>query len=85
MCVQLSWNGGASWTSAKTTSTLTTSEKTYLLGGATDRRGRSWSAANLGNTNLLIRVVDIASSTARDFSLDWVAVNVHYTSAPPLP
>lgn len=33
MCVQLSWNGGLSWTSAKTTSALTTSEATYVLGG----------------------------------------------------
>jgi Carbohydrate binding module (family 6)/F5/8 type C domain/Glycosyl hydrolase family 30 TIM-barrel domain/Glycosyl hydrolase family 30 beta sandwich domain len=85
MCVQLSWNGGSSWTSAKTTATLSTTEKTYLLGSATDRWDRSWTTANLADPNLRIRVVNIASSTSRDFSLDWVAVNVHYTGAPPLP
>jgi glucosylceramidase len=85
LCVQLSWNGGSSWTSAKTTSALSTSERTYLLGSATDRWGRSWTAANLADTNLRVRVVTIASSTSRDFSLDWVAVKVHYADAPPLP
>ena len=85
MCAQLSWNGGASWTSAKTTSNLSTSERTYLLGSATDRWGRTWTAANLTNANLVVRVVNIASSTSRDFSLDWVAVKVHYTAPQPLP
>jgi hypothetical protein len=79
MCVQLSWNGGASWTSAKMTSTLTTSEATYVLGGATNTWGRTWSAANLANPSFRVRVVNVSSSTSRDFSLDWVAVNVHYT------
>ena len=80
LCVQLSWHGGASWTSAKTTSTLSTSERTYLLGGATNTWGRTWSAANLANGALRVRVISLASSTSRDFSLDWVAVKVHYTS-----
>jgi hypothetical protein len=44
------------------------------------RGGRSWSAANFGNTNFLVRVVNVASSTSRDFSLDWVAVKANYTS-----
>jgi hypothetical protein len=36
LCVQLSWNGGASWTSAKTTSTLSRSESSRTLGGPTN-------------------------------------------------
>ena len=79
MCVQLSWNGGSSWTSAKTTSTLTTSEATYLLGGPTNIWGRTWNASNLANAAFRVRVVNVASSTSRDFSLDWIAVKVHYT------
>ena len=79
MCVQLSWNGGASWTSGKLTPTLTTSEASYLLGGATNTWGRTWSAANLSNADFRVRVVNIASSTSRDFSLDWLAVRVHHT------
>jgi hypothetical protein len=78
ICVQLSWNGGASWTAAKSTTTLTTAEATYTLGGAADTWGRAWTATELNNTNFRVRVIDVASSTARDFSLDWVAVRVTY-------
>ena len=79
MCVQLSWNGGSSWTSAKSTSTLTTTETTYVLGGATNIWGRTWSAADLGNAGFRLRVITTSSSRSRDFLLDWVAVKIHYT------
>ena len=39
MCVQLSWDGGTTWTAAKTSANLTTSEATYTLGGAADTLG----------------------------------------------
>lgn len=79
MCVQLSWDGGTTWTTAKTTATLTTGEKTYTLGSATDKWGRtSWTAANVSDASFRVRVINIASNTARDFSLDWAAVRVHY-------
>lgn len=77
-CVQLSWDGGITWTSAKSTARLTTAEATYLLGGAGDTWGHTWTANQLGNTTFLVRVIDVATSTARDFSLDWVAVQVTY-------
>jgi hypothetical protein len=77
-CVQLSWNGGATWTAAKATATLSTAELTYMLGSATDTWGRTWAAGDFSNANLRVRVIEIASSTARDFSLDWVAVRVTY-------
>lgn len=81
MCVQLSWNGGTTWTSAKQTPTLTTSEATYILGGPKDTWGRTWTLANLSNANFRVRVIDVASSsgaTSRDFSLDWISVRVSY-------
>ncbi len=81
LCVQLSWDGGASWTTAKQTPTLTTSEATYLLGGAIDTWGRSWTVANLSNASFRMRVINVASGSnanSRDFSLDWVAVRVSY-------
>ncbi len=84
LCVQLSSSGGSSWTSAKSTPTLTTSEATYVLGSLSDLWGRSWTAENFGNTSFRLRVTSVASSTgstARDFSLDWVAVRVSYPSS----
>jgi hypothetical protein len=77
-CVQLSWNGGTTWTAAKSTATLSTAELTYMLGSSTDTWGRTWAVSDFSNTNLRVRVIEIASSTARDFSLDWVAVRVTY-------
>lgn len=78
-CVQLSWNGGSSWTTAKQTSTLTTTEATYILGAANDTWGRTWSSSELSNANFRVRVIDVSSSTSRDFSLDWVALRVTAT------
>lgn len=77
-CVQLSWDGGTTWTTAKSTATLTTAEAAYTLGGPADTWGRAWTITQLNNTNFRVRVINVASSTSRDFSLDWVAVRVTY-------
>lgn len=78
ICVELSWNGGASWTTVKNTPTLTTGEATYTLGGTADTWGRAWAAGDFSNANFRVRVTNVASNNSRDFSLDWVAVNVFY-------
>jgi hypothetical protein len=91
MCVQLSWDGGTTWTAAKATGTLGTSMNTFTLGSATDSWGRTWSPMNFADANFRVRVINVASSTSRDFFLDWVAVRVTYnggggpTSPPPSP
>jgi hypothetical protein len=78
ICVQLSGDGGTTWTAAKSTSTLTAAEATYTLGSPADTWGRAWSSANFSDTNLRVRVINVASNTSRDFSLDWLAVQVTY-------
>jgi hypothetical protein len=78
MCVQLSWDGGVSWTAAQATAALTTTMATRTLGGAANTWGRSWTAAELSNQNFRVRVTNVASSTSRDFSLDWIAVRVSH-------
>lgn len=78
MCVQVSWNGGASWTTAQSTPTLTTATATYVFGGPTNTLGRTWAVGEFSNANFRVRVIDVAASTARTFSLDWVAVRVTY-------
>ena len=78
MCVQLSWNGGTSWTAAKSTATLGTGAATYILGSGTDTWGHTWTTAQLNNTNFRVRVIDVASNTTRTFSLDGIAVQVFY-------
>ena len=78
ICVQFSWNGGTTWTTAKSTTTLGTTEATYTLGSVSDTWGRTWTPGNFSNANFRIRVIDVASNTSRDFFLDYVAVNVTY-------
>jgi hypothetical protein len=78
LCVQLSWDGGVSWTTAKSTGTLGTAEQTFILGGPTDIWGHTWTVSQLGNANFHVRIIDVSSTTSRDFSLDWVAVRVTY-------
>jgi hypothetical protein len=78
ICVQLSWNGGTTWTTAKSTTNLGTTEATYTLGNISDTWGRTWTPGNFSNANFRIRVIDVASNTSRDFFLDYVAVNVMY-------
>jgi len=78
ICVQLSWDGGTTWTAAKTSNNLTTSSATYVLGGAADNWGRTWNDANFSNTNFRVRIIDVSGNNSRDFSLDWVGVKVYY-------
>jgi len=78
MCVQLSWDGGTTWTTTQSTATLSTTNATYTLGGTANTWGRTWTVGDLSNTNFRVRIIDVASSTARTFSLDRVAVRVTY-------
>lgn len=79
ICVELSWNGGTSWTTAKTTGTLTASEATYTLGSSSDTWGRAWALSELTDANLRVRITDVASDITRDFRVDFAAVRVTYT------
>ena len=83
MCVQLSSDGGTTWTAAKTTPTLGTAMASFTLGGTADTWGRTWTSANLANANFRLRVINVASSTSRDFFVNWVAVRPHLTTADP--
>jgi hypothetical protein len=78
MCVELSWDGGVSWTAPLATSTLSKSMASRTLGGAANTWGRTWTPAELSNANFRVRITNAANSTARDFTLDWVAVRVSY-------
>ncbi len=78
ICVQLSWDGGTTWTTARSTTTLSTTETTYTLGNSSDTWGRTWTPSNFSNADFRIRLIDVASNTSRDFFLDCVAVNVTY-------
>jgi len=76
--VELSWDGGTSWTAARTDSTGTTEEHTAVLGGSADTWGRSWAAAELSDDNFELRIASNSDDPSRDFFLDWAPVRVSY-------
>jgi hypothetical protein len=78
-CVQLSWDGGTSWTAAKSVTLSSAAEATYTLGSSIDTWGRTWTTANFSTANFRVRVIDAANQPNRDYRLDYLAVNVYYT------
>ena len=87
MSVELSWDGGTSWTAAKTDIVETDTEHTTIQGGSVDTWGRGWTAAELSDANFRARITSNCSGgggcTSRDFFLDWVPVKVYYNSVAP--
>jgi hypothetical protein len=79
VCARLSWNGGSNWTTASSVALSSTSPTTYSLGGAGFLWGRSWTPAQLSDASFRVRIADVSNSTARDYSLDGVEVEVTYT------
>jgi hypothetical protein len=78
-CIQLSWDGGASWTAHRPITFSTSAVTTYTFGGATDMWGRTWTAGNLSTSNFRVRIIDVATVTNKRFDLDWLGVSVDYT------
>jgi hypothetical protein len=58
LCVELSWNGGTSWTSQECDLVWEEvwTERTVVLGGPTDAWGHTWTAGELSNSYFLVRV-----------------------------
>ena len=79
MKVELSWDGGSTWTTWKSDSTETKSEHTKVLGGPTDTWGRDWTAAQLSDASFRVRLTSNSNKPTRDFYLDWVPVKVYYS------
>ena len=75
--VELSWDGGSSWTAAKTDTVESTSEHTAILGSPTDTWGRTWALTNFTNANFRTRIT-MNGADGRTYFVDWVPVKVHY-------
>ncbi len=77
MDVELSWDGGNSWTAAKTDAVESTSERSAILGGSSDTWGRTWVVSELSDTNFRARATTNGSGGLTYF-LDWAPVKVYY-------
>jgi len=78
MYVQLSPDGGTTWTTAKVTATLKKTDTVNTLGSTSDTWGRTWAAGEFSDASFRVRVTNVATNTSRDFSLDQIAVQVTY-------
>jgi hypothetical protein len=79
LCVELSPDGGATWTAAQAVTTTSSSEVTYILGSATDPWGRSWAVGELADAMFRVRLTDATSQPNKDYRLEYLAVQVTYT------
>lgn len=77
LLVELSWDGGTSWTSAQKTKKGKPSETTEILGSPSDTWGRNWTVDELASANFRVRITCYSNKPEQDFYLDWVAVNVY--------
>lgn len=78
MHIALSWDGGSTYTSAKSV-VARTSDKITVLGGATDKWGRDWTAAEFASSSFRAKATmshfGTGSSTAE---VDYIKVRVNY-------
>ena len=77
--VQLSWNAGASWTTAKVGAFTGTTDANHTLGGVGDNWGRTWTASELSDANFQLRVYKTGGSPS--LRVDRIQVRVFYYSA----
>ena len=81
--IQLSWDGGTSWTTVQQLALSDTAETTYTYGGPADNWGHAWSTSELSDTFFRVRVINgdgHGSQNARDFSLDYIPVSITFTA-----
>jgi len=74
--VALSWDGGTSSTTLKSTGTLTGTDAVYTLGGQVDTWGHSWTPAELANGSFQIEVS--AQPSANTVQIDAIRVHVYH-------
>gem|GEM_PF-4111656 len=81
VCIELSGDGGATWTTvSRTINYTTTTFTTFTLGGPTDLWGKTWTPTTFSNANFRLRVTDVDNTGNKAFYLDYVGVRVTYNS-----
>jgi hypothetical protein len=76
--VELSWDGGTTYTSSNLTTTFGATETTFALGGAANTWGRTWEVGDFTSANFRARLT--TNNGSGTISLDHVQVKVYYTA-----
>ena len=78
-CIQLSWDGGTSWTANEPITFSTRSVTTYTFGSASDTWGHTWTPADLAAGMFRVRITNVTTVANKRFDLDHLGVAVDYT------
>ncbi|HEX7471442.1 MAG TPA: hypothetical protein VF323_00030 [Candidatus Limnocylindrales bacterium] len=79
LCIQLSWDGGTSWSNVQSVAITSAAFATYTIGGAVAGWGaHAWTLANLTSPNFRMRVYDATDVATQSYRLDYLAVTVNY-------
>ncbi|MFH1585335.1 MAG: hypothetical protein ABIB79_01030, partial [archaeon] len=76
--VDLSWDGGSTYTSTKS-NTWTTTESLQTYGGDSDKWGRTWSADEFSNSTFRARMTK-TTDNAGNLNVDHIKIRVYYTA-----
>jgi hypothetical protein len=79
VCIQVSGDGGATWSSGQPVTFGGSAMTTYTFGSTTDTWGLSWNAGSLSTSSFRVRISDVGSTTSKSFLLDFIGVSVTYT------
>lgn len=86
---QLSWNNGSSYTSTKSTNSLSGLDTSYTLGGSSENWGRSWNPNDFTDSNFVLKISyddtppnTNCSNSGTTVSVDHLQVKIYYTPAP---
>jgi hypothetical protein len=75
--VELSWDGGSSWTTAKPTNKLgDVAIETYKVGGGPTAWGHAFTVSELSNANFRVRITPKNLSAAADTTIQFVGLSV---------
>ena len=75
--VDLSWDGGTTYTGGDPNTTFGATEATFILGGTADNWGRTWTYTELNSGNVRVRLN--TNNGSNTISLDHVQVRITYT------
>jgi hypothetical protein len=78
LCVQLSWDAGATWTSIKSVPVSGTAQSAYTFGSSSDTWGRTWAVGDFSTANFRVRVINASTQSNKQFQLDYAGVSVSY-------
>lgn len=80
--IELSWDGGASYTSSGKGAIwpISSVDSIESFGGPGDGWGRTWSAAECSDSNFRVRLTRKGATEGVDFQVDHIQINVTFSS-----